>query len=365
LVITIFAYIALLAILSVFFPRAEISLQPDIQVQSIQLEITPDQNLQSHSLSGSVPVEQATVIVEGRMSKPATGSMRLANKTATGIATFTNLTNNSILIPAGTIIRNQARSDIRFVTTRIGRIAAGIGQTLSLQIQALQAGSSGNQPAFRLDAIEGPLGLRLTVANLTPARGGSERIVTAPRESDRQQLFESLERELRLSALRELQSQLADGDLLIEISLGMVEQLEQDYFPAGDSPADMVELTLRLEYQAHLIRASELRALASDVLNISMPPGYTDLPDTLQFEIVPQPQGDKFLLKASRQTQSVIDPARAAAAILGLDPQQASQRLSDGFRLAETPKIRMFPAWWPRLPLLPGRIEISYANNSR
>jgi hypothetical protein len=46
---------------------------------------------------------------------------------------------------------------------------------------------------------------------------------------------------------------------------------------------------------------------------------------------------------------------------MGLSPTQATRRLAEDLPLASAPQIALTPAWWPRLPILPFRIDVQIA----
>jgi hypothetical protein len=63
-------------------------------------------------------------------------------------------------------------------------------------------------------------------------------------------------------------------------------------------------------------------------------------------------------MTASRVLHAQLAEPQAVSAVLGLPPAQAAQRLATGLPLAGPPHIDLVPSWWPRLPLLPFRINI-------
>ena len=64
-------------------------------------------------------------------------------------------------------------------------------------------------------------------------------------------------------------------------------------------------------------------------------------------------------LAASRQLVAEIPVSQAARLVLGLSPQQASKHLEENLPLGIPPQIEVFPSWWPRLTILPFRIQVN------
>ncbi len=357
--------LAVLALAASLAPSAKLVLTPRTLVQDVLIDAWTEPDISSVSLSGAVPSQLITVAVEGRDSLSASGSVRLPSQPATGSVTFTNLTDQPVMVPAGTGVRATAASvaGLRFVTTREGEVPAGPGATLELPIQCITPGPQGNLPSGFLVAIEGLLGTQLSVANPDPTSGGSDRLEPIPTQNDREKLAERLRLSLEKTALQELQDLLRPGDLLIPASIQLHKTLDETYQPAEGLPGDQLGLSQRLEYQAQVVSAETLRSLAQTVFDANLPAGYAVLPDTLQLEVVDPPQPDqagvvRWSLHATRRVQAQIQADEAVQLSLGLQPLQAVARLEKSLPLEGTPRIELLPAWWPRLPFLPFRISV-------
>ncbi len=355
--------LAFLSIAAVLIPAAEVTLQPIEEQQAITLTITADPKLETPNISGVVPLRSMIAIVEGRASIPTTGTTRLADQYARGFVIFTNLTDRAIQVPTGTVIRTIGSNPDRFETTQAGTVQAGIGLTLSLPVQALSPGGSGNLPPDQLIAIEGALGLNLSATNPLPTRGGSESVVPAPNERDRRQLFTQLEKDLQQTALDEIQSQLLPGDILFLNSLRRNNILESRYDPEESSPADHLFLDLQLEYEAFRVSDKDLRQLFSALLDANLPEGFQPQASDLKIENLSEPvyiDGSKpnWEIRASRGIAAQIPETRVVQLSMGLSPNNAVEQLQSALPVAGSPGVVLKPAWWPRMPLLPFRIQV-------
>jgi hypothetical protein len=240
----------------------------------------------------------------------------------------------------------------------------GPGQTLELPIIALQPGRQGNLPAGKIQAIEGPLGVDLTVTNPDPTTGGSDLSSPVPTSLDQNRLHDRLEAALKQSALAELQAKLNPGDLLLEDRSNQIKVLETTYDPPGFVPASLLTLRLRLEYQAPIVRGSDLDALATSILDANLPSGYSPVPGTLEINHLTAPKWvnastARWQLRARRQIRAQVPDEQASQLAVGLSPAQAGQRLADALPLSKPPHITLFPSWWPRMPFLPFRISVT------
>lgn len=361
--------LALLALAALFLPGASITLTPQTRRQQISLPVTASPNVQTVNLAGLLPAKPLSVIVEGRASREASGEILLPVSAAVGNVRFTNLTGVPVSIPKGTVVSTLDPEPIRFVTTRSGKVPAGAGMTITLPVTALMPGSRGNLPASSLTAIEGNLGLSLSADNPFPTRGGSESPAPAPSAEDRQTLYRTLYTSLEQSALQDMQNTLTEGDFLLAPTLEAQRILEATYTPAEGQVGQTLELLLRIEFGAYFISKADLQALVHPLLEASLPQGFQPVPGSLEIRAATPPIVDEkgavtWELQAQQQLQAAISPSQVNSLVLGQALPQAKQRLETELRLADQPQVNLFPAWWPRLPFLAMRIQLTVLNPS-
>jgi hypothetical protein len=359
--------LAFLAVAAIFIPQAEITLTPESITQQMVLEVEGSAD-EGVSVVGLVPIRQINVVVEGRDSLTPSGEVQIPDASARGEVVFTNLTDKPVAIPAGTVVSPRGAL-VRFATERNGEAPAGPGQTLTLPVVALTPGSAGNLPADRIQEIHGALGLYLSVVNPEPISGGNNRPGLFPTPLDRTRLRNRLLPRLQDSALVEIQSRLEPGDLLLTPSPLLSRTLAETFEPGSAQPANVLSLQLRLDFQASVILSEDLELLATTVLDATLPPNYLPQASTLTIEhlTIPQQKSDavvKWKMRIQRTIQPQITASQATNLAVGLSPTQAGQRLQAALPLDNSPRITLEPAWWPRLPLLPFRIQVyAYPGN--
>ncbi len=359
--------VSVLAVLSMAFvllPSAELNLTPlrITQEAMIQVRASPEQK-EIHP-AGIIPLHAITITVEGRASTETSGKVILPYHHASGEVIFTNLTDKSVLVPSGTIVRTVEQNPLRFIVTQQGEVPAGPGQSLHLPVRCLTAGSQGNVLSGRIQAIEGTLSTHLIVTNPEALSGGTDRVEPAPTEEDRRRLVEQLTRELEANALRELEHSIGKNDILIPGSLQVLQTLEAAFQPEEGQPAARLFLTLRLELEAMIISAQDLEDLARWVLDAQTPQGYIPADNTIAIQVNNTPSytagGEALLhITANRQLQAEIVEAQVYRLVLFQPITKAIKDLSDHLLLAKEPGVEIFPAWWPRLPFLPFRIQLT------
>jgi hypothetical protein len=354
--------LALLSIAAVLLPSAEIQLIPKNENQTIDVPVQASLEVDRVNPSGLVPIQLVSVIVEGRDSLTPTGSIDVPEKRAKGEVRFTNLTDEEVEVPANTVV-STGGSSLRFTTDRAGRITAGAGETADIAITAMAPGSHSNLSAGMIKAIEGPLGLSLTVTNLIPTSGGSNHTSPAPTPLDRTRLYSHLIATLVDTARLEIQNGLGIDDVLLTPTPKQVNILQEVYEPPEEQPANQLDLTMRVEFLAMVVRGEDLRQLAEAALDANVPVGYSSQTGSLKIDhrgepILENNSTATWNMEASRALRANLEQPRAVSMVMGLEPAQAERRLSDGLPLEESPRINLTPAWWPRLPFLPFRIHV-------
>jgi hypothetical protein len=200
------------------------------------------------------------------------------------------------------------------------------------------------------------------VDNPEPLSGGSQRLAPAPTEGDTLQLRQLLSDSLRQRALQELSAGLQEGDILLSDSLKVNKILLEQRTPAEGTPADMLQLTMRLEFSAWTVQKESLRNVAAMALQATMPKGFSASVDSLEFRLekdfVVQGERQVAVLSASWQIHSSYTPWQVVQAVIGRSPQEAGQILQTRLALSQLPIIELSPPWWPFLPLLPAQILV-------
>ncbi len=362
---------AVLTLLILILPGAQLTLEPLSIRQEIILPIRVDPQLADVNLSGGLPARWHTLIVEGRASIPSTGLVSVPEKPASGEVSFTNLGENPLLVPGGTIVSTLAAGSttevIRFATQQTIQVPGGVGKTVRAPVIAVLPGQEGNLDIGAVRSIEGSLGLLLSVTNPVPLRGGSSRQVPGPTDFDRQKLYNQLLASLQRSAVEELMSAWHSdnlhADLPITPTIQMSQIITSTYRPAEKLPAAQLELTLRAGFKMLVVPGSDLEKLAIPVMDAALAQGQRGIAGTLQISLnTPLRQtgsGAVGELRLVRHSVRIIDAPEAANLGRGLPASQAGSILKERLGLASPAGIILWPSWWPILPLLPMRIEVN------
>jgi len=353
--------LSMLLVAALFIPGAKIHAIPEVRSDQAVIPVVASPEHQEVELSGAIPAYAQSVIIEGRATITATGQTRIPRETASGEVVFTNFTENSVSVPAGTVVSTQDEPPVRFATRAAAVIPAG--GTKTVPVDAVLPGSSGSVPRHTIVAIEGTLGLSLIVDNPRKTSGGSDFIAAAPTENDYRELSALLTDSLRETALNDLKFELDSGDVILDSAPQVYQVLEEHLSPEIGEPADQLELTLRLEFRIPYAAGADLYQLGRTVLERQVPAGFVPRPETLTITQLntPLPIGENaasWKIEVSWLLNAELDEAQAVSRVLGLTPDDAAAQIAANLPVSGAPEIVLWPEWWPRLPILPFRIQL-------
>lgn len=354
--------LAVLVLVALFLPHAEVTLRPETQSRTLTIPVVADPALDSVFITGSLPARTVTREIVGSQKIPSTGEVAIPEIEAKGVARFSNLTTSKINLPPGTVVQTLGASSIRFVTTQVAQVPAGVGKTVDVPIQAVDAGSNGNLETNLIQAVEGPLGLSLSVTNPAPTSGGMDRMVFAPSRADRERLRNILLANLRTQVQEKMLDSLPEGSVIFPGTVAAVAVPEEVYDPPVGGMGEALTLTLRVKFSAQYVSGDDLSTLAALARTASLEEGFS-APALPELEVIGDPFTDEtgrtnFQLRVEYGVRRALDPRRIIYLVRGRNVELALGRLEEAFVFSDPPNIKIVPAWWPNLPLVPFRIEV-------
>ena len=352
--------LALVAALAVIAPAAAIVLSPVVRDQARDVLFTLDPQTEAPTLDGRLPARQVTERLSGSTRVATTGQTQIADRPASGTVTFTNLTDEPVLIPAGTGVVPSGRPDLRFETTAELSLAAAKGATDTIGVVASRPGLAGNLPPETVNAVDGPLGLRAAVSQPLPLTGGSEAGRPAVAPADQATALRQLTEQLLAEAADSIGAGLEPGEVLAPASVRVVRTEEAAFDREIGAAADSLGLEVALEIAALVYQPNDLEAAASLVLADRRPADAEVVPRTLTLTLSEPDSARPNMLRAQVR-QQVFTPfadARVRQLARGRSPVQAVAQLASLSGQAEAPRVETTPAWWPIVPWLDVRIDV-------
>lgn len=352
--------LAVLVVAGLFVPRAAVTLNPDSQTASVVIPVKASVENTSISLNGEIPAQTISLIVEREETVAVTSRVSIPQTKAKGVAQFTNLGGQDIIIPAGTVVMTDTLT--RFATLNETRLPSGTNGIVEVRIEALEAGEQGNVAAETIKVIEGTLGLSATVTNPSPTIGGTNADVPGATEDDRVNLRDAVMRLLLIKAEEEIRASIGSDDLLLVDTLDVREIRREEFTPPAGKAAANLTFSVQAEVTAHYILADDLKRLAASSVSASIPAGFSPSGE-MTFDLLDAPVTDpsgvtSFRLQASQTSLRDIDLLQIYNLIRGRSPEAAAIEVKEALSLQNEPQIAVTPSWWPWLPLIPFNISV-------
>jgi hypothetical protein len=355
---------ALLALSIAIGPAAVIEISQVERETALAIPVTFGETGGVASEGIFLPARLLEVEVDGEFRLPTTGRVQTATTAAAGQAVFTNRSADEVILPEGTGLRTLGPNPQRFETIERALVPPGIGSDLVVPIRASAAGPAGNVPAGSIGAIEGTLGLALTVTNADPTAGGEAEARPGVNQADLRQVRAALERQLLQSANARLQEELDEGETLTPNSFRIAEVLASAIHPSLGEPSEVVEGSMTARITASAFDADSLQQRAEAEMAQAVGSGMTIVPGSVRVDLVPAGSAAAATYQARIQarTRPDVDFNELARPIAGKTAAEAAALLAAELDLETLPRIRLWPGWWPRLPFLPLRIEAVWAS---
>ena len=152
-------------------------------------------------------------------------------------------------------------------------------------------------------------------------------------------------------------------DFLINSAPLSITILEETYTPNEPQPSSELNLYLQVEYQVMSIPYEPLHALANLSLDALLPPEFQAQPESIQVIPISIPELNEkniasWEILIQRQIYEKIDHRQIRQIAANKSISQANQDITVSYSLAGPSQIKVAPTWWPRLPLIPLKIQV-------
>jgi hypothetical protein len=349
--------LAVSTLLAFVVPVASVTLVPAQEPIAARVPVTARSDLEEAELSRNlVPARRVGQRVESDGTTAATGSRLAPAEPAGGLVVFTNRRPDSLEISAGTIVATSTGANVRFETLEPALLPGGIGQQVTVPVQALEPGVEGNVRAFSINTVEGSLALSVNVLNPEPMAGGTAQDVAVVTQGDKDRLRNEVLQQVTQDAYGALGELLEEGEFVPPETVGTLIVAET-YDRFTDEEAEEVSLRLRLLATALAVDGSSAEEIALRALGERIPRRGRLLTDSVSFSrsgATVLEEEDVTVIAFDMTASGVgvldIDPAAVRAAIRGLTPEAAVAQLQDSWRLQSAPHLQLGPEWL--LPIL-------------
>ena len=360
-------FLAILVLAILLIPQAVITVKPEtmdiLKTYAIELNLSQSEIITN---TQQLPARQVQSVLEGQLRLPTTGRAAQPDQPARGEAIFTNLTDQSLTIPAGTTVRTFDPATPHFVTQARVNLDAEKGSQVIVEVVASLPGPEGNVSAEAIQAIDGSLGLSATVSNPSQITSGSLLIRSAVSPTDLVHIHSELEDNLFDEAHQALLSLAQDDENLIPGSIRVVETIEERYSNDIGDAADSLELVLILEFEGLVYSPDQLHSAMNFIVAEDFSRDEQIQPGTLKIleiaDFVYDDAGEEANIDCtiSARIFTSIDPVLIRQIVRGKKVSDALEDLNGNAPYEEVTSVDISPSWLRRFPFLDMQIQVRY-----
>jgi hypothetical protein len=337
--------LAIIALVVFLLPSTTIILSPTKVEKTVTMQVWGSPKFKTVNINGNIPLVEKSLDVSNSKVFLTSGKVAIPNAFSKAEVVFTNLTDQPLVIPKGTVVLTSEEPVHRFTTDLEIELGSGIDSSASVAVTAVEPGSSSNVSGGAIQQVEGNLGGWVEVTNPEAASGGLDSEAPSPSEDDYSKAREALIDEIKTQSVAQFMS---DSDyVVIKDSIAIDKVVSETRSVEVGQPGDQGTLTLTL-------RLNALGYLPLDLQDLSLQSIKADLlPDELIYAsapIVSDPEsfqsdgqgGYRWTNSASILVGNKIDPVQVAQQVAGKKFDAASTLLQTLYQLYKAPEFLPF-----------------------
>lgn len=355
----------LLAVLAgsilLLLPSATVTLHPQAQTSRARAHVTASLiHKETDYGQAIVPARLVQVIIEGRGETPATEGLDVSDEHASGEVVFANRTDESVVVPKGTIVRTTSGVSARLYTVSDVELPAVLYGHARVGVIAVDPGIGGNVKPFTINVVEGDVADQVDVLNDKPTEGGTTRRVPMVAFRDFDRLRADMIARLQEQAYEQLVAELDKDEFIPPESLD-VQVMAQHFDQVVDQQSNVLSMDMKVVARGIAVDGGAVEDLARRLLQAGT--GDIELiEDSLVVERSEQVEirGSQviFDFAAHGAVAPRIDGQEIKTAILGMPASRAAEWLAANIELASDPTVEVSPSMWGRMPMLTARIKL-------
>jgi len=357
--------IVLSSILLLLGPSASIILSPYEEDYKITVPMTVDPTAQEINFGKTIiPGTLITQDVQGTREMPTSGHQDVPVELAKGSVLFINATGQPVNIPTNTILSTSSGTAVRFRTLETVELTGTINSRVSVPIEAISPGPSGNVGPQQVNRVEGAAATVVRVLNEEGMEGGTVEQRSVVTAADQEQLQEQLRQQLLQAgraALERASEQSAENQLLVPGMITM-DVASENFNGVVKDPLDLLRLTMRATVSGLLVSQEDLERVVKREFEEEIPPNYMMLEEKLTFSPNEAQLGELDLpvmpVRAQTRFRAQLSGEQIRTLVRGQPIDEANTALTQHLLLAAQPTIIVTPDWWNRMPYLSLRIFI-------
>ncbi len=358
------AILSVLGMLAFLIPSSRIIITVPREEVLVEYPVQISPEINQLNISGQIPGKKFEFPFQMIQSIPVTGTTQIADEYSKGTVTFLgNLSNQSLPIPAGTIVSTSSDQSIEFKTLTDCELGASNKAECTAEVAAIVPGSNGNIAAGQIDTIEGEFGDAVRVTNLEPFLGGQVNENSSPSEDDRIKLQEKITKVIEQQGIEKAHASLGSQFWIVPGSFQIIKSGTEKYYPPIGSAGDSLTLesegtaAILVVDQSQLIEYIEQVSLSGPTSTNRILSGSVVITGLSQNRQSSANYGQVILIANTTRIPQ-FDSSSIAFQIAGKPKSQVREHILKLMPSSRSVDIKGFPSWWPWVAALPMQVQV-------
>jgi hypothetical protein len=353
-------------------PAASVTVVPRPQTLGLQVNIAADtQQNDVNTADGRIPAKFVTAESEGDQDVAATGLRDQPDQSATGIVTFTNKTDQPVVIPKQTVVGN---GKVTFATSQDSTVPAtikdgdlpAINGIVRIPVVAVAAGPDSNLAARAVNSVTGDVASKVSVTNELPIAGGTTKKQPYLTGDDQAKVRGALRQQLVGQAANSIKQQMGPSQTLLldDASQGDGAIEEVTFSQSPEQVQTSTRVHMRVLVRGLTFLGDDVNAVVDNAIRDAVSARGSSvqlLPDPLKIDPPAITNRSSttvdMSVRASGQVVTRTDANQIADDLRGLDLQSAKRLLATNPGLQQA-SIEIWPGFDNSLPRFAWRIRV-------
>lgn len=323
----------------------------------------------------TAPATAAEADVPYTITVKTTGVKRTPQETAHGEVILRNPTGEDVTVPAGTTLSIHAGASYTTDSeVTVPAASNNLSGETTVQVTATEAGTGGNAEPGILTGVIADLGVYYSNRD-GAIEGGTDIEEPIVAEADITALEDKLVNDYTKAAAAGWNSQLPDGQSVVEPSVSATKPQDQPTAQVGDS-AEEISVSGTVHATGLIYDQNEVDRLTTEYfqksLEAQVPEGYAIDPKSVVLDaplaLASSPDNVQFRVSATATAYAVLSDAELndiRSDIAGASWNDAHARL-DQVEQWQSYELTISPGWWfKRMPRDDGRIDVQIVDLSQ
>lgn len=356
------ALLAVLFLAAALLPSAAIIIQKAALPETVSYPLKFNSDAASVSVTSGIPTVALDRSVDVVLSQVVTETTLVPRGYAEGEVVFTNLSDTTGVIPAGTIVSTTDTPPLSFKTNDEITLDGRQGAQMAATVTAVGPGEAWNVAAGSIRVVQALLPFQVQVENSAALSGGSSDMSGIASPADRNALHANAIRTVQEEIVQQIENEMDDTYILLPQTYQLAEIVQESYYPEVGEPGDTLTIQMTATGTVQALRFADVLSYFEQIAQLDLQGGSSMTPVVHSIKVECDTTGgiadDNCMVTGERLISRKIDPSIVRQLVIGKTPQAAVDSVRRYYPDVLDVQLSTKPDGWFILPLAPFRISV-------